>query len=58
MWILIGNNVSNIAHRSYYITCIMYNGNPEALQFMKFERGLWWTEDGNYTYYSPTHYWR
>ena len=57
MWNKISGNVSNIAHGRYYKTCIMIGGVPENIQVMKFENGLWWSDDANYTYYSPTHFW-
>lgn len=35
---------------------IKSNGESTNEQIMKFERNLWWTEDGNYVYYTPTHW--
>lgn len=41
---------------TYVLTCLMQYGECTNVQEMKFANGLWWTKDGMYTYYSPTHY--
>ena len=57
MWKLLNKDLTNIKCSIWYNTCLMVNGNPTVVQEMKFDRGLWWTRSGTYTYYSPTHFW-
>lgn len=54
MW----NRISNgtIVECKYYLTCVQKFGEINNVQKMCFKRGLWWTEDGMYTYFTPSHY--
>ena len=37
-------------------TKVMDEHGERNFQEMKFERNLWWTRDGMYVYYQPTHW--
>ena len=54
MW----NRISNgtIVEGKYYLTGIQKFGEINNVQKMYFKQGLWWVEDGMYTYFTPTHY--
>lgn len=58
MWMKINSNLTNIEQDKWYKTSLFHNGEYHVIQVMKFYRGLWWTSDGMYTYYSPSHIWK
>lgn len=39
-----------------YITCILDNGVERNVQPLNKQGSLWFTQDGCYIYYTPTHY--
>lgn len=53
MWIKITG--TNLEEGKWYKTALQHNGKYDAIQKLKYERGLWWTEDNMYTYYQPSH---
>lgn len=53
MWKKINNTV--IVEGKYYLTCIQQFGEITNVQKMKRVGNLWWTDDGMYVYYTPSH---
>lgn len=53
MWYKIDNN---IVEGEFYLTCIKKMGEVTQVQKMKRVKNLWFTEQGDYVYYTPTHY--
>lgn len=58
MWMKINSNLTNIEHDKWYKTSMFQNDEYQAVQVMKFCRGLWWTSDDVYTHYAPSHIWK
>lgn len=40
----------------YYLTALYKFGEITNVQVLAFKQGVWWREDGTYTYYQPSHY--
>lgn len=53
MWYKIDDNV---VEGVFYLTCIKKMGEITQIQKMKRAKNLWFTEQGDYVYYTPTHY--
>ena len=53
MWYKIDDN---IVEGVFYLTCIKKMGEITQVQKMKRVKNLWFTEQGDYVYYTPTHY--
>lgn len=52
-WISIAE--SNLGN-GRYLTCILENGVERNVQKLSKQGNLWFTADGCYIYYTPTHY--
>ena len=49
-------NKEFIIEGKYYLTCVQKYGEISNVQKMRFTKNLWFTEDGMYAYYQPTHF--
>ena len=49
-------NKEFIIEGKFYLTCIQKYGEISNVQKMRFTNNLWFTEDGMYVYYQPTHF--
>lgn len=54
MWTKINKEL--IVEGKYYLTCIHKFGEITNVQKMKMVGNLWFTEDGMYVYYTPSHF--
>ncbi len=54
MWKLISNGTT--LECKYYLTTVQKFGEMNNVQKMCFKQGLWWTEDGMYTYFTPDYF--
>lgn len=52
MWYKVDDN---IVEGRFYLTCIKKMGEVTQVQKMKRVKNLWFTEQGDYVYYTPTH---
>ena len=53
MWSKVANN---IVEGKSYLTCSKKMGEVTQVQKMKRVKNLWFTEQGDCVYYTPTHY--